>query len=105
MSIVTNLMSQNMELTFHIRGARVCRKAMKRILKVSKDGMKRVEELYRKGISTITSTMPHRQTVSHKCTMAYGWFKRFVDSFGDYMPHSSSIHLPHTLTKLMGIIR
>ena len=101
MSTVTNLMSQDTELTFHIRGARVCRKAVKRILKISEDRMKRVETLYRKGIKKITSTMPHSRTVSHKRTLAYGWFKRFMDSFGDYMPHSSSIHLPHTLTKLM----
>ena len=74
---------------------------MQGILKISEDRMKRVEELYRKGISKITSTIPRGRAVSHKRTVAYGWFKRFVDCFGDYMPHSGSIHLPHTLTKLM----
>ena len=59
---------------------------MQGILKISEDRMKHVEELYRKGISKITSTVPHGRTVSHKHTVAYGWFKRVVDCFGDYMP-------------------
>ena len=79
----------------------MCRKALKGILKVSERRMKTVETLYSKGISTIATTMSYGKKISQKRTIAYGWFSKFVDNCGDYMPHNGSIHLPHTLSKQM----
>ena len=76
----------------------MCRKALKGIFKVSERRMKTVEALYS---STIATTMSYGRKISQKRTIAYGWFSKFVDNCGDYMPHNGSIHLPHTLSKQM----
>ena len=79
----------------------MCRTAFRTIMKVSEKRLRGIEDLHKKNITNVASSMFYGRKRSERRDNAYGWLSNFIANCGDYMPHSKSIHLLHTLTKLM----
>nr|XP_006821263.1 PREDICTED: uncharacterized protein LOC102800784 [Saccoglossus kowalevskii] len=87
------------ETNLVLKGKRVCPKAWQVVHNVSEDRWKSCKQKFIEGVITVTHKNRGRTGFRDKTTAAIGWMQFLFERIGDYMPHSSEIHLPCCYSK------